>query len=102
MRLRASLGAGILMGIGSIILKHSFITNNLLLTFFALFLGAMGIILFQYALKNWKSSLVASVSMGVNTLISVLGAIFLLGEHFSLYQIAGASIILIGIIISKI
>ena len=102
MKFGASLGSGILMGMGSVILKHSLSTNNALLIFFALVLGGIGVILFQYGLKHWKSSLVASVSMGSNTLMGVLGAVFLLGEHLSLYQIVGICMILIGIAISRI
>lgn len=89
------------MGIGSILLKYSLTIGNFSLTLFALILGGLGVVIFQHALKNWKSSLVTSISMGSNTLISVLGGIFLLKESLLTHQVLGACLILIGILVSK-
>lgn len=104
-----ALVAGMITGLGSIILKSLVGGSEILSLFFnpififSIFMGASGFFLSQFSLKKEKSSHVTLAATSSTNFIVILGSYFLLKEIISLWQFMGVILILLSafILIAK-
>lgn len=100
--------AGVIFGIGSIIIKILIEDTDIMFLFlnpiflFIIATGGLGFVLFQKSLIKEKSSHVSLVSTSTMTVISIIGG-FLLGEVVGLIEFLGILMITLStmILLSK-
>ena len=98
----ASIISGLLIGLGSIGLKMSMNSQNLCFMIISLLVGGSGVLIFQYALRRNRASIASSISIGVSTMISVMGGLVYLKEIIYTHQIVGILLIVVGILLIRI